>query len=232
MKTIKFYRAGIGPDPVPAKTVIPQWYKDISLYNASNNFSDVSLDNENGIDSSAISLKLCSPTFDAFSSGYQVLLAEDILVELDSNGVPEISWASKEFTINRMPSVEFAIPPFYHPIAFAFRMMQGFSTPPGTSCLVSHPFNRLDLPFYVTTAIVDSDKKFPPADIRFVLRRDFEGVIKEGTPIYQILPFTREEWKIELDNELRDEAYWEHENRRTYVHSWYTKQLQSTKEYN
>jgi hypothetical protein len=88
------------------------------------------------------------------------------------------------------------------------------------------------LPFYVPSAIVDSDKKFPPADIRFVLRRDFEGIIKEGTPIYQLLPFTRESWKMEIDNSIKDEMLWEHENRRTYIHSWYTKQLQQPKEFN
>ena len=232
MKTIKFYQVGLGPDPVPAKTIIPQWYKDISKYNESNSLADVKLSNQDGIDSSAISLKICSPTFDAFASGYQVLLAEDILVEINKYGIPEISWKSNLFTINRMPLVEFPIPPFYHPIAFAFRMMHGISTPPGTSVLVTHPFNRVDLPFYVPSAIVDSDKKFPPADIRFVLRRDFEGIIKEGTPIYQLLPFTRESWKMEIDNSIKDEMLWEHENSRTYIHSWYTKQLQQPKEFN
>lgn len=232
MKKIKFYKVGIGPDPVPAKTVIPQWYKDISKYNSSNSLADVKLNNHDGIDSSAISLKLCSPTFDAFISGYQVLLAEDVLVEINSKGVPELSWKSNFFTINRMPLVEFPIPPFYHPIAFSFRMMHGISTPPGTSTLVTHPFNRVDLPFYVPSAIVDSDKKFPPADIRFVLRRDFEGIIKEGTPIFQLLPFTREPWQMEIDNSITDEMLWEHENRRTYIHSWYTKQLQQDKEFN
>jgi hypothetical protein len=232
MKKIKFYRVGNGPDPVPAKTVIPQWYKDISIYNKSNNLSDVRLNNHDGIDSSAISLKVCSPTFDAFASGYCFVLPEDIHVKINDKGIPEMSWASNNFTINRMPLVEFPIPPFYHPIAFSFRMMFGVSTPPGTSVLVAQPFNRVDLPFYVPTAIVDSDKKFPPADIRFVLRRDFEGVIKEGTPIFQILPFTREPWEMEMDDSITEDMLWEHENRRTFIHSWYTKKLQSQKEFN
>jgi hypothetical protein len=233
MKKIKFYKVGIGPDPVPSKTTIPQWYKDISLYNSSNSLADVKVANYgNGIDGSAISLKVCSPTFDAFSSGYQFVMPEDILIEINDKGVPEISWESESFTINRMPMVEFPIPPFYHPIAFSFRMMFGVSTPPGTSVLVAHPFNRVDLPFYVPTAIVDSDKKFPPADIRFVIKRDFEGVIKKGTPIFQILPFTRESWEMEIDNSITDEKMWEHENRRMFIHSWYTKQLQTIKEYN
>jgi len=232
MKKIKFYRVGPGPDPIPAKLTIPQWYKDISKYNESNSLADVKLDNRNGIDSSAISLKVCSPTFDAFASGYMITLAEDILVEINDKGVPEISWKSEFFTINRMPLVEFPIPPFYHPIAFAFRMNFGISTPPGTSVLVTHPFNRPDLPFYVPSAIVDSDKKFPPADIRFVLKRDFEGVIPEGTPLYQLLPFTREAWEMEMDDSIANDLLWEHEERRTYIHSWYTKQLQENKEYN
>jgi hypothetical protein len=231
MKKIKFYRVGNGPAPTPARANIPQWYKDISLYNASNNLNDVHLENDKGIDGSAISVKVCSPTFDAFISGYHFVMPEDVLVEINDKGIPELSWASNNFVINKFPLVEFPIPPFFHPIAFSFRMMFGVSTPPGTSVLVSHPFNRTDLPFYVPTAIVDSDKKFAPLDIRFVLKRDFEGVIKEGTPIFQILPFTREAWEMEMDDSIRDEKLWEHENRRMLIHSWYTKQLQSRKEY-
>jgi hypothetical protein len=232
MKKIKFYRVGNGPDPVPAKVNIPQWYKDISMYNASNHLNDINIENNEGLDSSSLSLKICAPTFDAFASGYHFVLPEDVLVEINEKGVPEISWKSKNFVINRFHLVEFPIPPFFHPIAFSFRMMFGISTPPGTSVLVTHPFNRSDLPFHVPTAIVDSDKKFAPIDIRFVLRRDFSGIIKKGTPIFQVFPYTRESWQMEIDNSITEEKMWEHENRRMTLHSWYTKYLHSKKEYN
>ena len=33
----------------------------------------------------------------------------------------------------------------------------------------------------------------------FFLEKDFEGVIKQGTPIIQILPFKRDDWEMTVD---------------------------------
>lgn len=234
-KIIKFYPVPMSdtPPPVPSKNLIPDWYKDITLYNISNSQQDLQLDNyNNGIEGTNISLKLCTPTYDAFAAGYCFVLPEDIKVKINEDGRPSISWESELFVINRVPEIEMPLPPYYHPISFTFRMMYGVHTPPGTSVLVSHPFNRWDLPFIVPSAIVDSDKKFAPIDIRFFLRRGFEGIIEKGTPIFQVVPFTREPWSMEVDKNITEEMMWEHENRRTYCHSWYTKELVHKKEWN
>ena len=63
------------------------------------------------------------------------------------------------------------------------------------------------------------------------MRKDFQGVIEMGTPIMQIIPFKRESWTMEIDESIRDEEMWEHEKRRTMLHSYYTKVLQEKKEY-
>lgn len=236
MKKIQFYPApeNAGPPPVPAKTLIPQWYKDISLYNVSNSPKDLTLINTGkGTDSSSISVKLCSPTFDSFIMGYHFVLGEDIYVSVNEDtGVPSISWESNNFPISRAPIVEIPIPPGYHPVGFLYRMMYGVKTPPGTSVIVTHPFNRWDLPFVVPSAVVDSDKKFAPIDLRIFFKIGFEGIIKQGTPIFQVIPFTREDWEMEISPELTKDALWQHELRRTYLHSEYTKEYQAKKEYN
>lgn len=217
--------------PVPGNTMVPDWYKETSKYFKSNNLKDLKIDNDRGVDIVSISIKVCSPTFDAFTSGYYFVLDEDVHVGYDENGVPRLSWESENFILMRIPNLEYPIPDSYHPIAYSFRMTFGIKTSPGTSCLITHPLNRYDLPFLVSSGIVDTDKKMPPADIRFVLKRGFEGIIPKGTPIFQLLPFRREPWEMEIDNSIKDEEMWEHEKRRTMLHSYYTKELQEKKEY-
>lgn len=230
---IKFYHANNLDvlDPVPGTNMVPEWYKDTSKYLKSNNLKDLQIENQNGVDIVSISIKVCSPTFDSFTSGYYFLLQEDVFVQNDENGVPRLSWNSEDFILMRIPTLEYPIPLSYHPIPYSFRMSFGIKTSPGTSCLITHPLNRFDLPFLVTSGIVDTDKKMPPADIRFVLKKGFEGIIPKGTPIFQIIPFKRESWEMEIDDEIKDEEMWEHEKRRTMLHSYYTKQLQEKKEY-
>jgi len=234
MKNIKFYRVDghNGPSPVPASKIIPDWYKEISKYNASNNLKDLNLGNDRGIDSSSISIKICSPTFDAYVSGDYFVMPEDVLVKIDDKGIPRLSWESNELIMLRLPEIEYPIPPGYHTISFSFRMMFGIRTSPGTSCLITHPLNQYELPYLVPSAIVDTDKKMAPLDIRFVLKRGFEGLIKQGTPLFQVIPFTRESWQMEDNDSMFESEMWEHEKRRTMLHSYYTKELQQKKEFN
>jgi hypothetical protein len=231
---IKFYSVPghQGPTPIPASVRIPLWYKEISKYGGSNNLKDLRLSNDRGVDSSTLSIKTCSPTFDAMASGYYFVMPEDVLVKVDEKGIPKISWQSQEMIMLRLPDHEYPIPPGYHSISFAFRMMYGIKTSPGTSCLITHPLNQYELPFLVPSAIVDTDKKMAPIDIRFVMKRGFEGVIKKGTPLFQIIPFTRESWTMEMDDVIFEDEMWEHEKRRTVLHSYYTKELQQKKEFN
>jgi hypothetical protein len=70
--------------------------------------------------------------------------------------------------------------------------------PAGYSCLITHPFNRNELPFQIFTGIVDSDTFFTSeqmSNIPFLLKENFSGLIKKGTPMYQIIPFKRESWE-------------------------------------
>ena len=55
------------------------------------------------------------------------------------------------------------------------------------------------------TGIVDSDKEpFFPGNYSLFLKKGFSGIIESGTPILQILPFKRDEWKSEIDNSIID----------------------------
>lgn len=219
--------------PIPAKKSIPQWYKDITLYNSSNNPVNSEVVNYgSGVDGSALSVKVCTPFYDAMTIGYHYVLPEDVEVILNHNGIPSFSWKSNDWIINRVPDVEIPIPPYHHPICFTFRIMFGIDLPKGSSAILTQPMNRNDLPFTIPSGIVDADIKFFPLDIRFFLKRGVEGIIKKGTPIIQVIPFTRESWQMEVDDSILEEKMWLHEKRRTMLSSWYTKNAHSKKEYN
>jgi hypothetical protein len=64
--------------------------------------------------------------------------------------------------------------------------------------LLTHPLNREDLPFHVTSGIIDSDVFFNAGNIPFFIKEDFEGVIPKGTPIAQLIPIKRYDWKMQI----------------------------------
>jgi len=45
---------------------------------------------------------------------------------------------------------------------------------------------------------VQISKDFSSVSFPFYLRKDFEGIIKKGTPIAQVIPFKRETWQSEI----------------------------------
>jgi hypothetical protein len=69
--------------------------------------------------------------------------------------------------------------------------------PPGYSLLVTHPFNRPDLPFVTLTGLIDADRyrdnfiHFPAhwCDV------EFKGVLAKGTPVAQCVPLKRDTWE-------------------------------------
>jgi hypothetical protein len=75
-------------------------------------------------------------------------------------------------------------------------------TPKGYSLLVGHPLNRLDLPFFTLSGVVDADGVLTDGNLPFLLRKGFEGLIPAGTPFAQLIPIKREEWKLQKDEGL------------------------------
>lgn len=73
-------------------------------------------------------------------------------------------------------------------------------TPKGYSTLFVQPFHRESI-FTILPGIVDTDIYTAPVNFPFVINDpDFEGYIKEGTPIAQVIPVKRDEWIMEIGN--------------------------------
>jgi hypothetical protein len=221
--------------PVKALSVLPDWYKDLAGYRHGSSHSKSFLHpvNDRGQDGSDVSTKLCNPLMDAMTSGYIQTLPEDVEVVLDKDEKPSLFWKTEVPLIDTRPLVDFAIPKECHPIHFGWKMFWYYETPPGYSLLITHPFNRYDLPFYSPFGIVDSDIWGLPVFFSFFLKRGFEGVIEKGTPLFQMIPIKREDWSLELD--YSEEKHWENkikeEKRRSHITAHYKKSTWQRKNY-
>lgn len=208
------------PDLSPTKTTLPKWYKDIPAFT------------ENGNPSfGKKTAKLCAPFLDSFTTGYVMPLVGDLEIK-QLNGFPTFNWGFVELLHLRPPTgVEPPAPQGYTPQFYAWSTHVSFSLPKGYSALITHPLNRFDLPFITSSGIID-DFEMPGGDIPFFLREGFEGVIPQGTPIFQIIPFKREDWRLERDKGLAERTSKTRGFSNLVVSGWYKKTHWKKKNYN
>lgn len=183
--------------PSPAYKNVPEWYKRLGKY-----VTDVKCNrypSENaGPDATNFTAKACKPFFDAFTVGYMITLPTDVsAVDPDIYGGRMI-WDSNTNMIESHATAQvggLSVPDEYEPGPYKWNFHWSIRVPKGYSLIYTHPFNRVELPFYTTTGIVESDTYGIPVNLPFFLRKDFIGVIQKGTPIAQVIPLKREEWQ-------------------------------------
>lgn len=203
MNIIRFYpfsenTVAFAPMPIPASKMIPEWYrKQPGIVK-----NDAAL--PNGVINSTV--KKCMPVFDLITAGYMIVAPCDIYV--DSTDPEKLSY-SVPLTMKQFQSDMFAThaPEQYdhYPIDTSryhkqlMRIMPFWSieTPKGYSTLFANPFHREDTEIYAMSAIVDTDSFISDGHLSFLVKKNFKGVIKQGTPLVQIIPFKREEWSSE-----------------------------------
>jgi hypothetical protein len=105
-------------------------------------------------------------------------------------------------------------------------------TPPGYSVAFVQPWHR-ESPFTVFPGIVDTDAYTAAVNFPFVLNDTlWEGLIPAGTPIAQVIPFKREEWKMEIGSKEDFAEQSKIANKlRTRFFDSYKNQFRSLKEY-
>lgn len=190
--------------PSSAKNFIPEWYKKAEQFIG----GKVEVLPQSGISRGP---KLCVPFLDALTSGYIATLWQDIIVSYEF-GEPVIRW--EEFHDSPRPAQDrsplttptYPIPAGHFNKHFVWQSPYIFKVPEGYSLLITHPFNRFELPFTTLSAVVDADGVMGAGNIPFYLKDGFEGVIEKGTPLFQVLPFKREAWKTEEDMSLIEDS--------------------------
>lgn len=211
--------------PEPAVKHVPEWYRSLARHDKWNNDRYLHPTNHTGGDGAAVATKMCIPFFDALTAGYYYLLEDDLLVELDKDGKPTLSWSGDVMLVDKRPTIELPVPDNCHPMHYGWRMNWYYETPPGYSLLITHPMNRHDLPFYTQSGIVESDIWGLPVFTAFFLKRNFQGIIPKGTPIFQAIPFKRDNWNLEVDDseDSLEKHDFKAENRRSMLYGYYKK---------
>lgn len=182
----EFYMA-----PQPSKSLIPDWYKDSPTYTTG---KELDMNSDGSLNKN---YKVCIPFLDSMTAGYMMLLPYDLLVRRQGEHV-SFGWVDAPSLVKpRNNLIGMPRPAGHDHQAHVWTFHWGIKTPEGYSALVTHPFNRHDLPFVTTSGIIDSDNFSQGGEIPFFLRSDFDGVIPAGTPIAQVIPFKREAWKSE-----------------------------------
>jgi hypothetical protein len=179
--------AEVLPRPVPALEGLPEWLKVMpsTVHSA---LKDGDID----------TVKRCPPFVDAMSYGYLMPLVADLTFRSG-----RLSW-DREALGGKSPvdfheNIQVKGSPLYDSdrSVLKFNNYWTIEVPSGYAVLITHPFNRLDLPFTTITGLVDSDRYYENF-INFPARwRDatFEGVLPKGTPIAQCIPIRRDVWE-------------------------------------
>jgi len=190
------YVEGLLKMPNPSISKVPDWYKEQKMFsNGEATLLKAMKGNWKG------TYKGCTPFTDAITSGYIIELPADVIVTNkgdSSRYKPFIEWGV-QFDVLDFQGPEtlgnFPVPVGYSNEMFRWKVNWQIKTPPGYSSWICHPTNRYDLPFITLTGFVDTDKHPAPLVLPFFIQNGFEGIIKEGTPIAQILPMKRDSWE-------------------------------------
>lgn len=178
--------------PLPSKKLIPDWFKKIPP----NNKND-------------LTVKKCVPFIDAMGAGYTILSHMDIYIYQTTDKQVRIWTPDKELEelskrwppIETHPGRQFPGSPMTGYTVLKFMSPWIVETPPEYSTLFLPPINRLEIPLVPLVGLVDTDSYYNNVNIPFIhtaLEPDEKKhMIPAGTPICQVIPFKRDEWKAE-----------------------------------
>lgn len=183
------YNLGI-EHPQPAYRFIPDWYKDMKPY-----VGEAKTPDPDG--STSPTIKRCMPVFDAITAGYIITVPYDIVVSIKDG--KQMFDCSNRYPIKFHPIEQAEGHPYQKSYPYPKWMNPwAIKTPKGYSTLFVQPFHR-DSVFTILPGIVDTDEFNANVNFPMVINdTNFEGVIKSGTPMAQVIPFRREEWEMEI----------------------------------
>jgi len=167
--------------PASSSRYVPEWYRKM-----------------NGVTDGVMSVKKCVPFLDSMTSGYIIPLPADVSWNQDSEEFTSFSKIDIVSMHELSQTKDVELSDDYNPTPHKWNSHWFIKTPKGYSTLFVHPLNRLDLPFYCFSGVVDTDKHPVIVNFPFVLKKDFTGTIKAGTPMIQAIPFKRNSWKSKI----------------------------------
>lgn len=167
--------------PTASTKQVPSWYRKMPL-----------------VRDKIQTIKKCVPFLDSLSMGYVIPLASDIYWDADEK-IGKTNAKDSIYTDHVASQTEdVIIPPEFDPQPHKWSNHWHIKTPKGYSTLFIHPLNRMDLPFYSLSGVVDTDSHPLIINFPFFIRKNFDGIIEAGTPMIQAIPFKRDSWSSEI----------------------------------
>lgn len=179
--------------PQPASKFIPDWYKNMESYIGGEKKPSAGL-------GTLATIKRCMPVFDAITSGYIITSPADVYVRIKDEK-QFFEWSALNL-ISFHPIEQAPEHPNRKPHAYPkWNNPWAIKTPKGYSVLFTQPMHRESV-FTILPGIVDTDTYTAPVNFPMVINDpNFEGLIPQGTPIAQVIPFKREDWQMDIGSE-------------------------------
>lgn len=192
------YAQKLVPYPEPASSDKPRWWRATPRFKR--NETTAGLDDW-GDNTTNTTMKACIPFQDAMNFGYVWKLPCDLEFKKTPEGNFIIKWREFINPVTSHPQDEFPLLPA--PMGgssnqvFKFQCEFRIQTPKGYSVFFTHPVNRYDLPFRTFSGVVDTDNYDLPVNFPFQIIDPVKDsyILEAGTPIVQIIPFKRQNWK-------------------------------------
>ena len=200
--------------PIPSKLDIPDWFKKI----------------KHTVDHPTI--KGCVPVLDSITAGYILPLPQDMHIRwnvLNQDNQPDCFVRFPHSELNRQSIYNLNEDAQSHPINqvggkdSSLGMKNGnfpvckilkpgvIKTPPGYSCLFLPPMHRENDYFHILPGMVDTDNFGIEVNFPFIVNSGkystFDKVFKQGLPYVQVIPFKRQQWKMNI----KAKNFFEHE---------------------
>jgi hypothetical protein len=186
--------------PIPAAKAMPEWYR------VQPGLIEEKQDMARGIAASTI--KRCMPIFDMLTAGYIITTPCDIFI--DATDPEKLVYSVPVQIKSGIQSDLFATHAIeqyqnypidkekYHKNLLRLHPLWAIETPEGYSTLVIQPHHRDHSPLVAFAGIVDTDKFATDGHFSFLVEKNFKGIIKQGTPLVQVIPFDRQSWEGEV----------------------------------
>jgi hypothetical protein len=188
---------------------LPEWYKKTP-----------SVIDNGGIAFGQIgtTVKKCMPIFDLISAGYLITAPCDIYI--DSTNPEKLQWSIPQGLISHQGDM-FAVhakeqydkmprnTSLHHKDLLRIFPFWAVGTPKGYSTIFLQPPYLDKTPLTALQAIVDTDAFITDGHLSFWVEKDFKGVIKQGTPLVQVIPFKRESWNSLVESAKRSKKVFE-----------------------
>lgn len=176
------------PAPKKASKFIPEWFKK--------------LENQSNDNPSSGTVKRCVPFIDALSFGYIIPMWSDCWVNAQ-NGELNINFPSnypfgssiENHTYEQIRDYPLKNSTFgKNPLKWMNPWT--IKTSPGYSSLFTSPLNHMETRFKILDGVVDTDTYYNQVNFPFLwLEEQGSFFIEQGTPLIQVIPFKRENWK-------------------------------------